>query len=231
VSEEEAFEKLTELDMKGSLPKVLVLDLFLGEDSGIDVLREVKKHFPSIGVVVYSMYSNPGIVSLVLENGADGFVSKASHESELVAAIKDVFAGKTHIQESLVEPLHTYKNIFMCLTKKEQAVLNQDFELAAEIRDREKALLEKYGSIREDAITEAPTVTAADIAAAVIAHREIHDGNRHLIDRPVVINEIIEDRIDQAGEAENQHYSIVMDNELQFVYEDAPCIADPSANI
>lgn len=128
MNEEEAFEKLTELDMKGSLPQVLVLDLFLGDDSGIDVLREVKKHFPSIGVVVYSMYSNPGIVSLVLENGADGFVSKASHESELVAAIKDVFAGKTHIQESLVEPLHTYKNIFMCLTKKEQAVLNKVLE-------------------------------------------------------------------------------------------------------
>jgi len=128
MSEEEAFEKLTELDMKGSLPQVLVLDLFLGDDSGIDVLREVKKHFPSIGVVVYSMYSNPGIVSLVLENGADGFVSKSSPESELVAAIKDVFAGKTHIQESLVEPLHTYKNIFMCLTKKEQAVLNKVLE-------------------------------------------------------------------------------------------------------
>jgi DNA-binding NarL/FixJ family response regulator len=128
MSEEEAFEKLTELDMKGSLPQVLVLDLFLGDDSGIDVLREVKKHFPSIGVVVYSMYSNPGIVSLVLENGADGFVSKSSPESELVAAIKDVSGGGSHVQESLVEPLHTYKNIFMCLTKNEQVVLNKVLE-------------------------------------------------------------------------------------------------------
>ncbi|MBB5227227.1 DNA-binding response regulator [Treponema ruminis] len=128
MSEEEAFEKLTELDMKGSLPKVLVLDLFLGEDSGIDVLREVKKHFPSIGVVVYSMYSNPGIVSLVLENGGNGFVSKSSPESELVDAIKEVSAGGSHIQSSLVEPLHTFKNLFQSLTKGEQFVLNKVIE-------------------------------------------------------------------------------------------------------
>lgn len=128
MSEEEAFEKLTELDMKGSLPKVLVLDLFLGEDSGIDVLREVKKHFPSVGVVVYSMYSNPGIVSLVLESGGDGFVSKSSPESELVTAIKEVSGGGKHVQADLVEPLHTFKNLFQCLTKNEQFVLNKVIE-------------------------------------------------------------------------------------------------------
>lgn len=128
MSEEEAFEKLTELDMKGSLPKVLVLDLFLGEGSGIDVLREVKKHFPSVGVVVYSMYSNPGIVSLVLESGGDGFVSKSSPESELVTAIKEVSGGGKHVQSDLVEPLHTFKNLFQCLTKNEQFVLNKVIE-------------------------------------------------------------------------------------------------------
>ena len=128
MSEEEAFEKLTELDMKGSLPKVLVLDLFLGEGSGIDVLREVKKHFPSVGVVVYSMYSNPGIVSLVLESGGDGFVSKSSPESELVTAIKEVSGGGKHVQADLVEPLHTFKNLFQSLTKNEQFVLNKVIE-------------------------------------------------------------------------------------------------------
>ena len=121
--EPEAFEKLTELDMKGSLPKVLVLDLFLGEYSGVDVLREVKKHFPSIGVVVYSMYSNPGIVSLVLSSGASGFVSKASSETELIEAITAVSSGGTYVQKSLVEPLHTFKSLFLSLTRTEQNIL------------------------------------------------------------------------------------------------------------
>ncbi|WP_294429247.1 response regulator transcription factor [uncultured Treponema sp.] len=127
-SEPEAFEKLTELDMTGSLPEVLVLDLFLGEYSGIDILREVNRHFPSIKVVVYSMYSNPGIVSLVLESGAKGFVSKASSEEELVTAIKEISSGKTYIQQSLIERLQTYTCILASLTKSEQSVLKKLLE-------------------------------------------------------------------------------------------------------
>lgn len=128
MNEPEAFEKLTELDMKGELPKVLVLDLFLGKDSGIDVLREVNKHFPSIGILVYSMYSNPGIVSVVLASGAKGFVSKAGSEGELVEAIRTIASGGTYIQKSLVEPLHTFKSVFLSLTKSEQSVLAKVIE-------------------------------------------------------------------------------------------------------
>lgn len=127
-SEPEAFEKLTELDVTGSLPEVLVLDLFLGEYSGIDILREVNRHFPSINIVVYSMYSNPGIISIVLENGAKGFVSKASSEEELVTAIKEICSGKTYIQQSLIERLHTYTSILESLTKSEQSVLKKLLE-------------------------------------------------------------------------------------------------------
>ena len=121
-NESEAFLKLTELDMTSSLPEILILDLFLGEDSGIDILHEVTKHFPKINVIVYSMYSNPAIVSLVLESGAKGFVSKASPESELINAIHAISNGETYVQQSLLKQLHTYNSIFESLTKTEQNV-------------------------------------------------------------------------------------------------------------
>ena len=149
MNESEAFEKLSELDMKSSLPQVLVLDLFLGDDSGIEVLREVKRHFPSIGVVVYSMYSNPGIVNLVLEAGANGFVSKASEESELIAAIKEVSDGGNYVQKSLIEPLQTYESLFACFTKNEKNVLNKvierkDSETIAEELELTPHLIDSY---------------------------------------------------------------------------------------
>lgn len=127
-NEQEAFEKLTELSLRSSLPSVIVLDLFLAGDSGINVLREVVRHFPSVNVVVYSMYSNPGIVSVVLEIGAKGFVSKASNESILVEAVKKVSAGENYIQESLLTPLKTYKNLLDSLTKTEQFILKKIIE-------------------------------------------------------------------------------------------------------
>lgn len=127
-SESEAFEKLTELSLRSSLPSLIVLDLFLNGDSGLDILREVVRHFPSINVVVYSMYSNPGIVNALIESGAKGFVSKASNESVLVEAVKKVSAGERYIQETLVEPLKTYKNLLDGLTKTERFMLQKLIE-------------------------------------------------------------------------------------------------------
>ena len=124
-TEQEAFEKLTELSLRGSLPSVIVLDLFLGGDSGVDVLCEVVRHFPDVNVIVYSMYSNPGIVNLVLESGARGFVSKSSAESELIEAVRKIAAGEKYVQKSLLVTLNTYKNVFASLTKTEQSIFKK----------------------------------------------------------------------------------------------------------
>ena len=126
----ESFDKLVELSIMGSsgLPEILVLDLFLGDESGIDILREIKIHFPTIKTVVYSMYSNPGIVTLLLEIGAEGFVSKAGTEKELLKAIGAVKRGESYIQPTLFASLKTYQNILDSLTKNERFILNKIIE-------------------------------------------------------------------------------------------------------
>ena len=124
----EAFEKLAELDMKGQLPQILILDLYLGEYSGIDILREVSLHFPSIKTIVYSMYSNPGVVTIVIEAGAKAFVSKAGAVEELLHAVDKVSAGELYIQKELTDSLEIYKNLADSLTKNERAILNKLLE-------------------------------------------------------------------------------------------------------
>ena len=102
--------------------------MFLGDENGLDILREVKAMLSSIKVIVYSMYAKPGIVSLALEGGADGFVLKSAPESELFAAIETVLGGETYVQQTLVSPLFTYRTIFDGLTRQEQAVLKKLIE-------------------------------------------------------------------------------------------------------
>ena len=65
ISKSEALEKIKILadDGTDNLPDILILDLFLGEDSGLDLLRQVRAEYPSIKVLVYSMYAKPGILS------------------------------------------------------------------------------------------------------------------------------------------------------------------------
>lgn len=136
LSKSEAEEKLKALangsDETGSrtsaLPELFILDLFLGEESGLDLLREVRTDYPEIKILVYSMYAKPGILSLVLEAGAHGFVEKSAPEPILITAVKSILAGETFVQQNLVAPLFTYKTMFDGLTKQEQNVFKKILE-------------------------------------------------------------------------------------------------------
>lgn len=127
-SKTECLEKLYELAEEAELPDIIILDLFLGEESGLDILRQVKEKLPSIKIIVYSMYAKPGIVSLALEGGAEGFVLKSAPEKELFAAIETVLSGQTYVQQTLVSPLFTYRTIFDGLTRQEQVVFKKLIE-------------------------------------------------------------------------------------------------------
>lgn len=145
-SKSESLEKLTELSKEGKLPDILILDLFLGDESGLDILREVKANLPSVKVIIYSMFAKPGIVSLALEGGADAFVLKSAPESELFTAIKTVLGGETYVQQTLVSPLFTYRTIFDGLTRQEQVVFKKlierksRFQIAKEMNIVERSL-------------------------------------------------------------------------------------------
>ena len=136
LSKSEAEEKLKALangsnetgSRTSALPDLLILDLFLGEESGLDLMREVRTDYPEIKILVYSMYAKPGILSMVLEAGAHGFVEKSAPEPILITAVKSILAGETFVQQNLVAPLFTYKTMFDGLTKQEQNVFKKILE-------------------------------------------------------------------------------------------------------
>ena len=136
LSKSEAEEKLKALangsnetgSRTSALPELLILDLFLGEESGLDLMREVRTDYPEIKILVYSMYAKPGILSMVLEAGAHGFVEKSAPEPILITAVKSILAGETFVQQNLVAPLFTYKTMFDGLTKQEQNVFKKILE-------------------------------------------------------------------------------------------------------
>lgn len=135
----EATEKMKKLAEENKLPAILILDLMLGNSSGLEILKMVREEYPEIKVVVYSMYTNPGILSLALEYGALGFVSKDSMDVELLKAVNTVAEGGSYVQQSLVTSLFTYRSLLDSLTKQEQNILKkiierkQNEQIAAEL--------------------------------------------------------------------------------------------------
>lgn len=121
----EAEEKLSELT---KLPDIIILDLYLGKESGLELLKVIKEKYPSVKILIYSMYSKPGILSIALEQGAHGFVDKSAPESILITAIKNILNGETYVQQNLISPLFTYKTMYDGLTKQEQRIFTKILE-------------------------------------------------------------------------------------------------------
>lgn len=124
-SKSEAEEKLAELTR---LPDIIILDLYLRKESGLELLKIIREKYPSAKVLIYSMYSKPGILSIALEHGAHGFVDKSAPESILISAIKNILNGETYVQQNLISPLFTYKTMYDGLTKQEQRIFTKILE-------------------------------------------------------------------------------------------------------
>lgn len=94
--ESEGFRVLTASDGPGALaqlsdanPDVLLLDIMMPGMSGIEVLREVREHHP-VPVILLSARSSAASVTEGLNLGADDYVTKPFHPSELGARIRAV---------------------------------------------------------------------------------------------------------------------------------------------
>jgi len=86
-------------------PDVLILDLWLGEDDGLQLLRELRISKPEVRVLVYSMSDEKLYGVRSIQAGARGFLMKDRGLEELAAAIRVIVAGHRYLSEQLAESL------------------------------------------------------------------------------------------------------------------------------
>ncbi|MGK7390907.1 MAG: response regulator [Candidatus Cyclobacteriaceae bacterium M2_1C_046] len=75
-------------------PDLITLDLILPDNSGLDVLKEIKNAHPDIHVIVVSAVGQETIVQQALEAGAEAYIIKPFEEQKVVHTIKEVLAKK-----------------------------------------------------------------------------------------------------------------------------------------
>ena len=73
-------------------PDVAVVDVNLGDGSGIDLVRAMRDARPEVGLVVLTMYDDDEHLFAALEAGASAFVLKAAPADEVVAAARRAVA-------------------------------------------------------------------------------------------------------------------------------------------
>ncbi len=84
---------------------VVVLDLSLGDRSGIDVVKYIKSEFPRLPVLILSMHREDLFAERALRAGASGYVQKDDAPEELLIAIRRVASGGTYVSPGMAEKL------------------------------------------------------------------------------------------------------------------------------
>jgi DNA-binding NarL/FixJ family response regulator len=72
-------------------PHAILLDISLAAKSGIDVLKHVKKDYPSIKVIMFTNQSNAHYRKLCSELGADYFLDKSSEFESLTGILEKIY--------------------------------------------------------------------------------------------------------------------------------------------
>ncbi len=98
----DGFEVVGEADdLRGSIdtvvelrPDVVLMDLNLGEESGVVATREIVARCPDVGVLVVTMLDDDDNVLAALRAGARGYVLKGAGPTEIERAVRAVAAGE-----------------------------------------------------------------------------------------------------------------------------------------
>ncbi|MGV3570769.1 MAG: response regulator [Ramlibacter sp.] len=86
---------------------VLLLDLDMPGQSGIDALTMIKAKAPHVGVLILSGYPEQQYAVPLIRNGASGYLNKACEPAEIVVAIRRVAQGSRYITPAVAELLAT----------------------------------------------------------------------------------------------------------------------------
>jgi two-component system response regulator NreC len=89
------------LEARATKPDVILLDVVMPGESGVEVLPRLLKEAPGTKVLVLSMQDDPRYVREAFAAGASGYVLKEAADSEVVGAAREVAAGGRYLHPAL----------------------------------------------------------------------------------------------------------------------------------
>ncbi|MCL2721909.1 MAG: response regulator transcription factor [Treponema sp.] len=112
-----------------TLPSLIILDLLLGEDNGLDFLPILENHCKikkiiKPPVLICSAIGDSFKIQTAFKMGAAGFLSKTGGKAELLKAIDTILDGKVYVSSELNIKLNEGSNMYTKFSKREIDVIN-----------------------------------------------------------------------------------------------------------
>jgi len=84
---------------------VIVLDISMPDQSGIDALVAIKARAPDLPVLILSGFPEAHYATTLLRQGASGYLNKDCDPDDIVRAIRTVHRGRKYVSTAVAEQL------------------------------------------------------------------------------------------------------------------------------
>lgn len=108
-------------------PDVVVMDLSLPGIGGLEAIRRIMSRDRAARILVFSMHENTMFVEQALAAGARGYITKSSAPNVLIDAVRQVAAGRSHLDADLAQQL-----VFQKVRERDSALMGlstREFEI------------------------------------------------------------------------------------------------------
>ncbi len=86
-----------------SRPDAVIVDLALGSDSGLDLIKRLRERHADLPILALSMHSENLYAERVLRSGGTGYVMKEEATSLLLVALRQVLGGGIFVSQKVTD--------------------------------------------------------------------------------------------------------------------------------
>jgi len=116
-----------------SNPDIILMDLKMPVKDGIETTKYINKHFPSIRIIILTMYEDERFVGHLMDSGANGYLLKSTEPAEIKKAISDVMRTGFY--------LNNFVNKILIKKNYSKQKFNPNLNSEVVISEREKEVL------------------------------------------------------------------------------------------
>src|SRR3954462_1800334 len=100
---EDAAQALAGIGVKK--PDLALIDISLKTASGLELVKDLRIHFPNVALIVLSMHDELLYAERALRAGAKGYVMKRETTKEVLTAIRRVLKGDVYVSERVMNAM------------------------------------------------------------------------------------------------------------------------------
>jgi DNA-binding NarL/FixJ family response regulator len=119
--------------VEAAKPDIILMDLKMPVKDGIETTKYLNKHFPSIRILILTMYEDERFVGHLMDSGANGYLLKSTDPEEIKQGIMDVMRTGFY--------LNNFVNRVLIKKNYARQKFNPNLNSEIVVSDREKEVL------------------------------------------------------------------------------------------